>query len=63
MTDKNKYDTVCALSFTFKHETEKPNCEKNINLIREAIKDKIDHMTIDQILGEIDFGETIETDL
>tara|TARA_R100001509_G_scaffold101635_1_gene59628 strand:- start:49 stop:240 length:192 start_codon:yes stop_codon:yes gene_type:complete len=63
MTNKNKFDTVCALSFTFKHETEKPNCKKNINLIKEAIKDKIDRMTIDQILGEIDFGETIETDL
>ena len=63
MTDKNKYDTVCALSFTFKHETEKPNCEKNVKLIIDAIKDKIDRMTIDEILNQIDFGETIQTDL
>jgi len=63
MTDKNNFDTVCWIGFTFIHETEKPDCYDNVSLIRQAIINKVASLTDDEILGEIDFGETIETDL
>jgi len=55
-----KYDTVCYLGFTIKHDTEEPDVLENVGAIRLSILDKVASMTDSQILGEIEYGETID---
>ena len=55
-----KYDTVCYLGFTIKHDTEVPNVSENVSKIRSAILFKIASMTDKEILSEIEYGETID---
>ena len=54
-----KFDTVCALSFTFIHDTKKPNDIKNVDKIRNAILNKVKDMTDEEIIHQIYFGETL----
>ena len=55
-----KYNTVCHLGFTINHDTEEPDGIENVGAIRIAILDRLASMTDSQILGEIEFGETID---
>ena len=55
-----KYDTVCYLGFTIKHDTEVPNVTENVSKIRSAILSKVASMTDEEILSEIEYGETID---
>ena len=55
-----KYNTVCYLGFTINHDTEEPDELENVGAIRIAILDRLASMTDNQILGEIEFGETID---
>ncbi len=57
-----RFDTVCALSFTFLHGSKIPNKRKNVPAIREAILDKVSSMTDDEIIYHIEYGETINSD-
>tara|TARA_R100000742_G_C4268426_1_gene86797 strand:- start:149 stop:337 length:189 start_codon:yes stop_codon:yes gene_type:complete len=56
----SKYDTVCYLGFTIKHNTEEPNVLENVSKIRLAMLSKIASMTDQEILSEIEYGETID---
>ena len=55
-----KYDTVCYLGFVIKHDTEEPDELENVESIRIAILKRLASMTDRQILGEIEYGETID---
>jgi hypothetical protein len=55
-----KYDTVCYLGFVIKHDTKEPDELENVGAIRIAILDRLASMTDNQILGEIEYGETID---
>tara|TARA_R100001086_G_scaffold64107_2_gene29803 strand:+ start:3599 stop:3778 length:180 start_codon:yes stop_codon:yes gene_type:complete len=55
----SKFDTVCALSFTFLHDIKKPNDIRNVDKIKDAILDKVRDMTDEEIIYQIDFGETV----
>tara|TARA_R100001015_G_C4494931_1_gene71316 strand:- start:56 stop:238 length:183 start_codon:yes stop_codon:yes gene_type:complete len=55
-----KYDTVCYLGFTIKHDTEEPSVLENVRAIRSAILSKVASMTDQEILSEIEYGETID---
>tara|TARA_R100001463_G_scaffold92929_2_gene147697 strand:- start:288 stop:467 length:180 start_codon:yes stop_codon:yes gene_type:complete len=55
----SKFDTVCGLDFTFLHDNKKPNVIKNADKIRDAIINKVRDMTDEEIIHQIDFGETI----
>ena len=55
-----KYDTVCYLGFTIKHDTKVLNVSENLNKIRLAIFSKVASMTDEEILSEIEYGETID---
>ena len=55
-----KYNTVCHLGFTINHDTEEPDEIENVGAIRIAILDRLASMTDRQILGEIEYGETID---
>ena len=57
---KMKYNTVCHLGFTINHDTEEPDELENVEAIRTAILKRLASMTDRQILGEIEFGETID---
>ena len=57
---KMKYDTVCYLGFVIKHDTKEPDELENVGAIRIAILDRLASMTDSQILGEIEYGETID---
>ena len=41
----SKYDTVCYLGFTIKHNTEEPNVLENVGAIRLSALSKIASMT------------------
>ena len=55
-----KYNTVCHLGFTINHDTEEPDEIENVGAIRIAILDRLAALTDRQILGEIEYGETID---
>ena len=55
-----KYDTVCYLGFVIKHDTKDQDELENVGAIRIAILDRLASMTDNQILGEIEYGETID---
>jgi hypothetical protein len=60
MVKIGKYDTVCYLGFTIKHDTKVPNVSENLSQIRSAILSKVASMTDEEILSEIEYGETID---
>ena len=55
-----KYYTVCYLGFVIKHDTKEPDELENVEAIRTAILKRLASMTDNQILGEIEYGETID---
>lgn len=55
----SKFNTVCALSFTFLHDIKKPNDIRNVDKIRDAILDKVRDMSDEEIIYQIDFSETV----
>ena len=58
----SEYNTVFALSFTFFHDSKKPNVIENVQKISYAIFNQVASMTDEEILHRIDFGETINAE-